>query len=163
MTGKCTAISPMSPIWCAGIRLLVDTPPVRPETPEDIAEGDSLSPVAPFRVVNIGNGAKVRLMDFIIAIEAECGRAAVKNFLPMQPGDVPATWADASLLKSLTGYAPQTPFREGVARFVAWVPGLLPGLAGAPIRAGRLRAASAKAARPRPAVRSAVPRSSRSM
>ncbi len=103
-----------------GIRLLIDAAPVRPETPEDIAEGDSLSPVAPFRVVNIGNGEKVRLMDFVEAIEAECGRAAVKNFLPMQPGDVPATWADASLLKSLTGYAPQTPFREGVARFVAW-------------------------------------------
>ena len=54
------------------------------------------------------------------AIEAECGREAVRNYMPMQQGDVPATWADASLLKSLTGYAPQTPFREGVARFVAW-------------------------------------------
>ena len=103
-----------------GIRLLIDAAPVRPETPEDIAPGDSLSPVAPYRVVNIGNGDKVRLMDFVEAIEAECGRAAVKNFMPMQQGDVPATWADASLLKSLTGYAPQTPFREGVARFVAW-------------------------------------------
>ena len=103
-----------------GIRLLIDAAPVRPETPEDIAPGDSLSPVAPYRVVNIGNGDKVRLMDFITAIEAECGREAVKNFMPMQQGDVPATWADASLLKSLTGYAPQTPFREGVARFVAW-------------------------------------------
>ena len=103
-----------------GIRLLIDAAPVRPETTEDIAEGDSLSPVAPYRVVNIGNGEKVRLMDFITAIEAECGRAAEKNFMPMQQGDVPATWADASLLKSLTGYAPQTPFREGVARFVAW-------------------------------------------
>jgi UDP-glucuronate 4-epimerase len=103
-----------------GIRLLIDTPPVRPESPEAIAAGDSLSPAAPYRVVNIGNGEKVRLMDFITAIEAECGRVGVKNFLPMQPGDVPATWADASLLQSLTGYAPQTPFREGVARFVAW-------------------------------------------
>ena len=103
-----------------GIRLLVDTPPVRPENPDDIAPGDSLSPVAPYRVVNIGNGEKVRLMDFVTAIEAECGRAAVRNYLPMQPGDVPATWADASLLRTLTGYAPQTPFREGVARFVAW-------------------------------------------
>ena len=103
-----------------GIRLLIDTPPVRPESADDIAPGDSLSPVAPFRVVNIGNGDKVRLMDFITAIEAECGRAAVRNYLPMQPGDVPATWADASLLRALTGYAPQTPFREGVAQFVAW-------------------------------------------
>ena len=103
-----------------GIRLLIDAAPVRPETPEDIPAGDSLSPVAPFRVVNIGNGDKVRLMDFIEAIEAECGREAVKNFMPMQTGDVPATWADASLLKMLTGYAPETPFRQGVARFVAW-------------------------------------------
>ncbi|SHN62294.1 NAD-dependent epimerase/dehydratase family protein [Erythrobacter sanguineus] len=103
-----------------GIRLLIDAAPVRPDGPEDIAEGDSLSPVAPFRVVNIGNGEKVRLMDFITAIEAECGREGIKNFMPMQQGDVPATWADASLIKSLTGYAPQTPFREGVARFVAW-------------------------------------------
>lgn len=71
-------------------------------------------------MVNIGNGEKVRLMDFVEAIEAVCGRAAVKNFLPMQPGDVPATWADTALLTALTGYAPQTPFREGVARFVAW-------------------------------------------
>lgn len=103
-----------------GIRLLIDAAPVRPASPDDIAPGDSLSPVAPFRVVNIGNGEKVRLMDFVEAIEAECGCKAVKNFLPIQPGDVPATWADASLLRSLTGYAPQTPFREGVARFVAW-------------------------------------------
>jgi UDP-glucuronate 4-epimerase len=103
-----------------GIRLLIDAAPVRPESPADIPEGDSLSPVAPFRVVNIGNGEKVRLLDFVEAIEAECGRAAVRNYLPIQPGDVPATWADAALLKALTGYAPQTPFREGVARFVAW-------------------------------------------
>ncbi|OBV10714.1 NAD-dependent epimerase/dehydratase family protein [Erythrobacter dokdonensis] len=103
-----------------GIRLLVDTPPMRPETPEDIAQGDSLSPVAPFRVVNIGNGEKVRLLDFVTAIEEECGRAAIRNYLPIQPGDVPATWADTSLLQSLTGYRPQTGFREGVARFVAW-------------------------------------------
>jgi UDP-glucuronate 4-epimerase len=103
-----------------GIRLLIEAVPRRPESPEAIAPGDSLSPVAPFRVVNIGNGEKVRLMDFVEAIEDACGRRAVKNFLPLQPGDVPATWADASLLRSLTGYAPQTGFREGVARFVAW-------------------------------------------
>lgn len=102
------------------IRLLIDAVPVRPENPEDIAERDSLSPVAPFRTVNIGNADKVRLFDFITAIEAECGRGAVRNYLPMQRGDVPATWADTSLLRALTGYAPKTPFREGVARFVAW-------------------------------------------
>ncbi|MDJ0643316.1 MAG: GDP-mannose 4,6-dehydratase [Erythrobacter sp.] len=103
-----------------GIRLLIDAAPVRPESKDDIAEWDSLSPVAPWRVVNIGNSDKVRLMDFITAIEEECGREAVKNFMPMQKGDVPATWADATLLKELTGYAPQTGVREGIRQFVAW-------------------------------------------
>ena len=103
-----------------GIRLLIDTPPVRPVSKDEIADYDSLSPVAPFRVVNIGNSDKVRLMDFVEAIEAECGREAVKNFMPMQKGDVPATWADATLLQELTGYRPQTEFREGVRQFVAW-------------------------------------------
>ena len=103
-----------------GIRLLIDAAPVRPESQDDIAEWDSLSPAAPWRVVNIGNSDKVRLMDFVEAIEAECGREAIKNFMPMQKGDVPATWADATLLKELTGYAPQTNVREGIKQFVAW-------------------------------------------
>lgn len=85
--------------------------------------GDSLSPVAPWRVVNIGNSDKVRLLDFVEAIEECCGRKAVRNYLPMQAGDVPATWADASLVQGLTGYRPQTPFRDGVARFVDWYRG----------------------------------------
>lgn len=102
------------------LRLLIDKPPVRPASPADIAPGDSLSPAAPFRVVNIGNSDKVRLMDFVTAIEEECGRTGVKNFLPMQAGDVPATWADGTLLRELTGYAPQTPMREGVREFVRW-------------------------------------------
>ncbi|MFN0047219.1 MAG: NAD-dependent epimerase/dehydratase family protein [Sphingorhabdus sp.] len=103
-----------------GISLLIDTPPVRPTSPDKIGEGDSLSPAAPFRVVNIGNSDKVRLLDFIEAIEEELGRKAIRNYMPMQLGDVPATWANASLLATLTGYQPQTPFREGVARFVKW-------------------------------------------
>jgi UDP-glucuronate 4-epimerase len=103
-----------------GIAGLIEAAPVRPETRDDIAEGDSLSPAAPFRVVNIGNSDKVRLMDFIEAIETELGKKAIRNYMPMQTGDVPATWADASLLQSITGYKPQTSFRDGVARFVAW-------------------------------------------
>lgn len=102
------------------LRLLIDQPPVRPADAAKIADGDSLSPVAPYRIVNIANSDKVRLMDFVTAIEEECGRVAFKNFLPMQAGDVPATWADASLLKGLTGYAPNTPLREGVRAFVRW-------------------------------------------
>jgi len=103
-----------------GIVRLIDTAPVRPASPEDVPTGDSLSPVAPFRIVNIGNSDSVRLLDFIEAIEAATGREAEKNFMEMQPGDVPATWADARLLETLTGYAPQTPVAEGVARFVEW-------------------------------------------
>lgn len=102
------------------IRLLIDVAPQRPDGPESIARHDSLSPVAPFRVVNIGNGGKVPLMDFIAAIEEACGRKAVKNFMPMQKGDVPATWADTTLLQELTGYRPQTGIREGMRQFVAW-------------------------------------------
>ena len=100
-----------------GIRGLIDAVPGGPETAVD---GDSLSPAAPFRVVNIGNSDKVRLMDFIEAIEDELGQKAVRNYMPMQTGDVVATWADATLLQRLTGYRPATPFREGVARFVRW-------------------------------------------
>ncbi|MDR9484901.1 MAG: GDP-mannose 4,6-dehydratase [Sediminimonas sp.] len=103
-----------------GIRLLFDAVPVRPDSVEDIAPGDSLSPAAPFRVVNIGNSDKVRLLDFVEAIEDELDQKAIRNYMPMQTGDVPATWADAQLLQSLTGYRPQTPFREGVRRFVEW-------------------------------------------
>lgn len=102
------------------IRLLIDVVPVRPFSPDDIEEGDSLSPVAPFRIVNIGNSQKVRLLDFIDAIEAALGMPAKRNYMPMQAGDVPATWADASLLQRLTGYRPQTDIRDGIARFVAW-------------------------------------------
>ncbi|MFC2970291.1 NAD-dependent epimerase/dehydratase family protein [Acidimangrovimonas pyrenivorans] len=103
-----------------GIRLLIDAVPERPESAEEIAPGDSLSPVAPFRIVNIGNSDKVRLLDFVDAIEECLGRPAIRNYMPMQKGDVPATWADAALLHRLTGYRPQTDVREGIARFVDW-------------------------------------------
>lgn len=103
-----------------GIRLLIDAVPERPAKREDVPPGDSLSPVAPYRVVNIGNSDKVRLLDFIEAIEDNLGRKAIRNYLPMQPGDVPATWADATLLKRLTGYRPETDFRDGISRFVDW-------------------------------------------
>ncbi|KAB2877453.1 MAG: NAD-dependent epimerase/dehydratase family protein [Albidovulum sp.] len=102
------------------IRLLIDKAPERPAAPEEIAEGDSLSPVAPWRVVNIGNGEKVALGDFIAAIEKATGRAAIRNLMEMQKGDVPATWADNRLLTRLTGYRPETGIEAGMAAFVAW-------------------------------------------
>jgi UDP-glucuronate 4-epimerase len=101
------------------IRLLIDTPPPLPRTAEPIA-GDTLSPVAPWRVVNIGNSDKVKLLDFVDAIEQALGRKAQRTYLPMQAGDVPATWADASLLRALTGYAPKTDVKDGIEAFAAW-------------------------------------------
>lgn len=103
-----------------GIAGLIEATPVRLEDPADIPAGDSLSPVAPYRVVNIGNSDKVRLLDFVDAIEEVVGKKAIRNYLPMQQGDVPATWADATLLQNLTGYRPATPFKEGVSKFVTW-------------------------------------------
>jgi len=101
------------------IRLLIDAVPVRP--PEGLVpEGDSLSPVAPYRTVNIGNSEKVRLLDFVDAIEKCLGQKAKRNYMGMQTGDVPATWANADLLKTLTGYRPQTDFHDGIARFINW-------------------------------------------
>jgi len=101
------------------IRLLIDAVPVRPEDGV-VPEGDSLSPVAPYRVVNIGNSDKVRLLDFVDAIEDCLGQKAKRNYMDMQMGDVPATWANAELLQTLTGYRLQTDFRDGIAKFVEW-------------------------------------------
>ncbi|WP_299939042.1 GDP-mannose 4,6-dehydratase [uncultured Pelagimonas sp.] len=102
------------------IRLLMfDAVPERPENGK-VPEGDSLSPVAPFRVVNIGNSKSERLMDFVEAIEDALGQKTTRNMMDIQPGDVPATWANAELLETLTGYRPQTDMRDGVKRFVGW-------------------------------------------
>ncbi len=102
-----------------GIRLLMDVVPQRPDGGV-VPAGDSLSPVAPYRVVNIGNSEKVKLLDLIEAIEDVLGKKAIRNYMPMQMGDVYATWADASLLHRLTGYRPQTDLRDGIASFVTW-------------------------------------------
>ena len=74
----------------------------------------------PYKVYNIGNSSPVKLMDFIEAIERALGKQAQKNMLPMQPGDVPATWADVSNLVDDLGYQPNTSIQEGVDRFIAW-------------------------------------------
>ncbi len=105
-------------VW--GIRLLIDAVPERQKSSKDIPQGDSLSPVAPYRVVNIGNSEKVRLLDFIEALESALGKKAIHNYMDIQKGDVLATWADTSLLKRLTGYRPQTSLSDGVRTFVDW-------------------------------------------
>jgi len=87
---------------------------------EDVSDEPALSPVAPFRIVNIGRGAPVNLLDFIDEIEHQLGKRAIRNYLPMQKGDVPVTFADCHLLERLTGYRPQTGIQEGVAALVDW-------------------------------------------
>jgi UDP-glucuronate 4-epimerase len=86
----------------------------------DAARPDPASSSAPYQLYNIGNHQPVELLDFIAAIEAATGRAAIKNFLPMQPGDVLATYADVADLTRDVGFAPSTPIGEGMRRFAAW-------------------------------------------
>ena len=83
-------------------------------------KNDSLSPVAPFRILNIGNTRKVYLLDFINALEKELGKKAIRNYMPMQKGDVKTTLSDTSLLKKLTGYNPKTNYRTGIKKFLKW-------------------------------------------
>ena len=103
-----------------GITRLINAVPPSPEARHEPIEGDSLSPVAPWRAVNIGNGDTVELMDYIKALEAALGIEAKKNMMEIQQGDVPATLASNDLLKALTGFTPSTPVQDGVAAFVAW-------------------------------------------
>ncbi|MBV2359320.1 NAD-dependent epimerase/dehydratase family protein [Thalassococcus sp. CAU 1522] len=99
-----------------GLVRLVERPPVMGTS----IAGDSLSPVAPWRILNIGHGAPEVLEDFVDAVEAALGMKAQRNYMDMQPGDVPATWADTSLLTELVGPLPKTSLNDGVRRFVDW-------------------------------------------
>ena len=94
-----------------------------PEAGKPVADCDSVSPAAPFRVVNIGNARPVPLLDFIAEIERATGRAAKREPRDMHPGEVVKTWADTSLLHALTGYRPETPIGPGIDAFVAWFRG----------------------------------------
>jgi UDP-glucuronate 4-epimerase len=92
-------------------------------TPNPAWSGNQPDPAtssAPYRLYNIGNHSPVQLMDYIACIEKAVGKTAKKNMLPMQPGDVPATFADIEDLKADIGFEPKTPIEEGVKRFVAW-------------------------------------------
>jgi UDP-glucuronate 4-epimerase len=101
---------------------LIDVPP--PLAPGGNAmEGDTLSPVAPYRIVNIGRGQPVKLLDFIDAIERKLGKKAIRNYLDMQLGDMRRTFAGSSLLERLTGYRPSTSIETGVSALVDWYRG----------------------------------------
>jgi UDP-glucuronate 4-epimerase len=75
----------------------------------------------PWRVLNVGNQQPVALLDYIALLEHALGRKAAKEMKPMQPGDVPATYADTRALRAVTGYAPGTPLGTGLARFAEWL------------------------------------------
>ena len=95
---------------------LAGKPPVKGQP----VKGDSLSAVAPYRVVNIAGGKPSELMAFVAAVESAMGKPAKRNMLPMQQGDVVATQSDTALLHELIGEVPETPIEVGVARFVEW-------------------------------------------
>ncbi len=102
------------------IARLALVPPVRGKAMTDDPALDSISPGAPFRVVNIGGGMPVELLDYIATLERHLGKTAKKIMLPMQQGDVVATTASPVLLEALTGFKPTTPVDVGVKAFVDW-------------------------------------------
>jgi len=102
-----------------GIVRLVEKP-AQADTEFAPDKPDAGTSSAPWRIFNIGNGQPTPLMDYINALEDALGMEAKKNFLPMQPGDVPATSADTSRLGQWVGFRPDTPVRTGVERFVRW-------------------------------------------
>ena len=79
-----------------------------------------MSPVAPFRILNIGNTKKIYLLDFINTLEKELNKKVKKNYMPMQKGDVHSTLSDSSLLKRITGYNPKTNYKVGIKKFINW-------------------------------------------
>jgi UDP-glucuronate 4-epimerase len=95
----------------------------RPAPPNPAWRGDAPDPgssAAPWRVYNIGNSQPVELLDYIAALETALGKTAQKELLPMQPGDVPDTFADVSDLAEQFHYQPTTAVADGIAKFVAW-------------------------------------------
>ena len=94
--------------------------PATPNSDWDAASPDPGTSSAPYRLYNIGNNNPVSLMDFIGAIEKALGKTAEKEFLPMQPGDVAATYADIDALIDSIDYHPQTPVQDGINNFIAW-------------------------------------------
>ena len=96
-----------------GVIRVLDKPPANPATP-------SANSSTPYRVFNIGNNQPEQLMNFIGLLESAIGKTAQKEFLPMQAGDVKATYADTSALETWVGFKPHTPLNEGVQKFVNW-------------------------------------------
>ncbi|WP_186395740.1 NAD-dependent epimerase/dehydratase family protein [Stappia sp. TSB10GB4] len=102
-----------------GIVRIADRPPAVNED-WDAAAADPATSSAPYRIHNIGNSEPVKLLRYVDAIEAACGVTAVRNMMPLQPGDVLATWADVEDLTQATGFRPRTSVEDGVRAFVEW-------------------------------------------
>lgn len=105
-------------VFC--IKSLISVVPDQPGNRQNHFDFDSLSDVAPFRVVNIGNSKPQKLMDYINTLERHLGTTALKNYLPMQAGDVKSTHADVNLLNHLVADRPQTSMEDGIKQFVDW-------------------------------------------
>ena len=102
-----------------GINRVVDNEP-KGNKKWDGMKPDPGSSKAPYKIYNIGNNSPIRLLDFIKAIEKAIGKEAIKNMLPLQPGDVPASHADVADLVEDMGYEPRTPIQEGIDKFIDW-------------------------------------------
>jgi UDP-glucuronate 4-epimerase len=102
-----------------GVIRVIDNPakPIKEKNNMDLPPQSS---TAPYKIYNIGNNNPVKLMDFIEAIENKLGKKIEKNMMPIQPGDVPATYADVTELVEDLDYKPSTPIQEGIDRFVDW-------------------------------------------
>lgn len=101
-----------------GIKLLINKPPKLNQLNK--FKNDSLSSVAPFRVLNIGNTKKVFLLDFIKEIEKNLKKKSIRNYMPLQQGDVRETLSNTNLLRQITGYNPKTNYKLGIKKFLKW-------------------------------------------
>ncbi len=102
------------------IKLLITAIPLEHHKRNHVFKNDSISTLAPYRIVNIGNSKPVNLLDYIEELEKVLGKKSKKNFLGMQDGDVKETHSNASLLRELIGFSPQTTIKEGIVEFVKW-------------------------------------------
>ena len=102
------------------IFLLAYKSPLSTNKRKEIFKNDSISDVAPFRIINIGNSKPINLLTFIDELEKALGKKAKKKFLDMQAGDVFKTHSNISLLKELTGFRPKTTLSQGISEFVKW-------------------------------------------
>lgn len=106
-----------------GVTRVIDNPPFinnQSSIKNNQSSDPSTSPTAPYKIYNIGNSSPVKLMEFVKAIEKSLGKRATKNFMDIQPGDVPKTWADTTDLENDLNYKPDTPVELGVSRFIDW-------------------------------------------